>query len=129
MRRYCEPIEVLPDEHGQPVRFIWHGRLYLVLAVLGHWRERRAWWREVLDPVLDPVPTRRGGAPDDGAAADGAPSSVATVERALDPTERLVWRVEASVGRLGNAGVYDLALEPAGLPGGPGQWQLLRVSD
>lgn len=102
-RRYCEPVEVkaapgrVPDEvgdvvgerlgpvPGQPEAFLWRGRLYVVRAVLGRWRERRAWWHE----ALDPPPGQRPG--------------IAAAAR-----ERQVWRVEASPGRLAPSGVFDL---------------------
>ena len=68
VRRYEEPIEVragaggagegVVDRAGDincpdptPSAFLWRGRLYIVRDVIGHWRERRAWWREALDPV------------------------------------------------------------------------------
>jgi hypothetical protein len=41
--------------------------------------------------------------------------------------EQDVWRVEASPGRLHQAGVYDLAREGRG--DAPGSWRLLRVAD
>ncbi len=42
-RRYREPIDV----HGgnaEPAIFHWRGRTYLVVAILGHWREDAAYW-------------------------------------------------------------------------------------
>ena len=36
-----------------PTAFLWRGRLYVVRAVLGHWSQRRPWWREALDPRED----------------------------------------------------------------------------
>ena len=54
-RRVGEPVTVRvagegtsagvagPPE-GEPASFLWHDRLYVVREVLGHWRERRAWW-------------------------------------------------------------------------------------
>ena len=83
-----------------PSAFLWRGRLYVVRNVIGHWRERRAWWREALDT-------------DEDLAAHG-----------LDSLEHEVWRVEASSGRLAGTGVYDLGA------GGPAHsWRLLRVAD
>ena len=122
VRRYEEPIEVragvgvvalappkaLEDGLGDidgipdpaPSAFVWRGRLYVVREVIGHWRERRAWWREALDP-------------DEDTAAHG-----------LDFPEQQVWRVEASPGRLAGTGVYDL-----GMDGPVRGWRLLRVAD
>lgn len=94
-RRYSESVEVRTRDDG-PESFVWRGRLYRVRSVLGHWRERRAWWREAV-----------------------------TSPDALTDTERLVWRVEASPGRVFDAGVYDLALAGES----SGSWSLLRVSD
>jgi len=88
-----------PNLHGFLIT-THHGRLYIVRDVIGHWRERRAWWREALDP-------------DEEVAARG-----------LDSLEHEVWRVEASPGRLAGTGVYDLGM------GGPARsWRLLRVAD
>ena len=116
VRRYQEPIEVraggadidpvdgidsVPDR--SPTAFLWRGRLYVVRDVIGHWRERRAWWREVFDPD------------EEGPA------------RGLDcpaQLEQEVWRVEASPGRLAGTGVYDL-----GMDGPVRGWRLLRVAD
>jgi hypothetical protein len=127
MRRYEEPIEVREahqgqghvqasgpadgSDPGQPTAFVWRGRLYVVRDVLGHWRERRAWWRDALDPREAPVraaaaPTRPGGpvvAPD---------------------LEQDVWRVTASPGRMLGTGVYDLARD-----GQAPRWRLVRVAD
>jgi hypothetical protein len=119
VRRYEEPIEVRAggsvvglardiDRDGDidrvpdptPSAFLWRGRLYVVRDVIGHWRERRAWWRDALDPGED-------------TAAPG-----------LDCLEQEVWRVEASSGRLAGTGVYDL-----GMDGPVRGWRLLRVAD
>ena len=124
VRRYEEPIEVRAGEAGEgagdlvggincvpdptPSAFLWRGRLYVVRGIIGHWRERRAWWREVLDPDEDDSDARRGMP-----AAHG-----------LDCLEQEVWRVEASPGRLAGTGVYDL-----GMDGPVRGWRLLRVAD
>ena len=128
VRRYEEPIEVRAGAGGAelasdvnragdsscpgpaPSAFLWRGRLYIVRDVIGHWRERRAWWREALDP-------------DEEVAAHG-----------LDCLEQEVWRVEASPGRLAGTGVYDLGMNDLGMNdlGGDGPmrgWRLLRVAD
>jgi len=142
VRRYEEPIEVRADVGAAvvgvasaggvdrdgdigcapdptPSAFLWRGRLYIVRDVIGHWRERRAWWREALDP-------------DEEVAARG-----------LDCLEQQVWRVEASPGRLAGTGVYDLGMRDLGMhdlghdlgmyglgTAGPARsWRLLRVAD
>ena len=101
-------IGCVPDP--TPSAFLWRGRLYIVRDVIGHWRERRAWWREALDP--DEVVAARG----------------------LDCLEQQVWRVEASPGRLAGTEVYDLGMHDLGMYGlgtaGPARsWRLLRVAD
>jgi len=134
MRRYAEPVEVrvawpaVPDhlERPEPAgagvvpdfatvlpqSFLWRGRRYRVQAVTARWRERRAWWREALDPP------------------PGVPHGIAAAAR-----ERLVWRVEAVAGHSRSAGVFDLACDepdPGALAAGagpPGGWRLLRVAD
>ena len=123
VRRYEEPIEVRAGMGGvdrrdidrtgdidrasdpTPSAFLWRGRLYVVRDVIGHWRERRAWWREALDP-------------DEEVAAHG-----------LDCLEQEVWRVEASPGRLAGIGVYDLGMNNLGGDGPVRGWRLLRVAD
>jgi len=137
VRRYEEPIEVRAGEgvvgsresdlgrggaidrergaevqDSQPTAFLWRGRLYIVREVIGHWRERRAWWRDALDPH-------------DESTAQGLDSPVQ-----LDCLEHEVWRVEASPGRLAGIGVYDLGKDgDLGLDGSARGWRLLRVAD
>ena len=134
VRRYEELIEVrggvgavdlpggidrVPDP--TPSAFLWRGRLYIVREVIGHWRERRAWWRAALDPDEDDSDTP-GGMP----AAHGLDSL---------GLEQEVWRVEASPGRLAGTGVYDLGMNDLGKDGDLGMngpvrgWRLLRVAD
>lgn len=84
-----------------PSAFLWRGRLYVVREVLDHWHERRAWWRDALDPT-----------------------TAEPVVPGPDRLEREVWRVVASAGRHRGSGVYDLA---GGRPGHP--WHLVRVAD
>lgn len=98
MRLIEDPIEVRHEQ--APQQFIWRGRLYVVRAVVDHWRERRAWWREVTDP--SPVVLERG---------------LSAIELEAD-----VWRVEASAGRADRVGVYDLGRCDR-------QWQLVRCAD
>lgn len=121
MRRYSDPIDVrseaastalsglpgspemsgTPTSSQRPEAFIWHGRLYVVRHVLAHWRERRPWWRDALDPV------------------PGQPTGIDVASR-----EQHVWRVEASRGQAYSAGIFDLTSD------GPDDgWRLVRVAD
>ena len=104
-----------------PTAFLWRGRLYVVRAVLGHWSQRRPWWREALDPREDTRPAR-----DSRADAAGGQRVVGGL-RTVAELEQDVWRVEASPGRLHQAGVYDLAREGRG--DSSCSWRLLRVAD
>ena len=128
VRRYGDPVEVLSAPAGDrdggadraPVRFRWRGRPYVVHEVLGHWRERRAWWREpAARAVLGEVP---GG----GIAGGDAQASRAAVRHTLS-SEYEIWRVEAC--HRGRSGVYDLRLDLPCDPAAPGRWHLLRVAD
>ncbi|MEO8827869.1 DUF6504 family protein [Lapillicoccus sp.] len=119
MRRYSDPIEVrsvpevemsaldaiadkddaLAARPGSPQAFIWHGRLYVVRRVLAHWHERRAWWRDALDPAV------------------GEPTGIDVASR-----EQHLWRVEASPGQAFSVGVFDLTADDQ-------DWRLVRVAD
>jgi len=113
VRRYEESIEVREGESGvdlvpnpSPSAFLWRGRLYIVRDVIGHWRERKAWWREALDPGEE--------------VAVHGPNCL----------EQEVWRVEATPGRLAGTGVYDLGKDgDLGMDGSARGWRLLRVAD
>ena len=87
-----------------PEAFIWQGRLYVVRRVLAHWRERRSWWRDALDPV------------------PGQPTGIDIASR-----EQHVWRVEASRGQAFGTGVFDLTSD--GAAGADADWRLVRVAD
>ncbi|GMA39803.1 DUF6504 family protein [Mobilicoccus caccae] len=99
MRRYDEPVQVQTDQEESPHRFLWHGRVYDIEAVLDRWVIRLPWWRRAL-------------APDGGAWA-------------LEPDllDEHVWRVSAVArgARAAGAGIYDLSRGR--------QWRLLRVGD
>jgi hypothetical protein len=87
-----------------PEAFIWQGRLYVVRRILAHWRERRSWWRDALDP------------------APGQPTGIDVASR-----EQHVWRVEASRGGSLGTGVFDLTSD--GAEGAGADWRLVRVAD
>jgi len=129
MRRYEDPVEVRPRDPGPtdtagpegpdgagpwPGSFLWRGRLYVVRSVLGHWRERRAWWNDA------PARALHGEAV---AAGSVAPAGAHVADRPTPAAEREVWRVEASAGRCAGVGVYDLRRDLGST------WSLVRVSD
>ncbi len=126
-RRYGDTVDVraTPGDAGTPQAFLWRGRLYVVRAVLGHWRERRAWWTAHAARALHGDDAGPGSGPGSGPEQDHAPSV-----RSPLGEEHEVWRVEASSGRSAGGGVYDLRRD---LSAGPdevsGAWRLLRVAD
>jgi len=74
VRRYADVVEVRPAVGppaggGAPSTFLWQGRLYVVREILGHWRERSAWWtapaaQAVHGQDVDPAdPQEPGGGP------------------------------------------------------------------
>ncbi|WP_205709792.1 DUF6504 family protein [Kineococcus siccus] len=140
VRRFSDTIHVrsgvLDGTEGAPVQFLWRGRLYVVRDVLSHWRERSAWWEH------SAVAAVHGDGDGPGSTAGREQGGVGTaVRRVLEvgDLEREVWRVEASAGRAGVVGVYDLAhparpgtaavSEAPATPVPEDEWQLLRVSD
>jgi hypothetical protein len=113
-RRPARAVEVRCAPTGEPVQFLRGRRLYVVKAILAHWREATRWW------------------------SNSANGSGLEVERTA--IDRDVWRVEASMGRTAVPGVFDLArLSRSGQPDGGqsdgGQpdageyWVLVRVYD
>jgi hypothetical protein len=144
VRTYGEAIDVRigadsPSGSDVPAQFLWRGRLYLVREVLAHWIELGTWWS-----VRGSRATRAGGTP--ATVADrpsqqswSAPTSEPQRSVAADvgAVEREVWRVEASSGRSGTCGVYDLvrdvpASDPrsaATSPPVPARWRLARTLD
>ena len=128
VRRYAETVEVRSADGADrlapapPGSFLWRGRLYVVREVLGHWRERRAWWSAAAALAVH------------GETAPDAPSepSEASERRSVLGEEHEVWRVEASRGRAFGVGVYDLSLDPdpdSGPTTPTGSWRLVRVAD
>jgi hypothetical protein len=121
-RQYDEDIDVreTPGLPGTPEAFLWRGRLYLVRGVLGHWRERRAWWTGRAARVLHGQDTSSGPADLPGGG----------VRVALGEEDEM-WRVAASPGRAAGHGIYDLCRSSASAESDPtsGGWRLLRVAD
>jgi hypothetical protein len=143
VRRYADPVEVRPAAGAGPAddtpsTFLWRGRLYVVREVLGHWRERRAWWTAAAARAVHGEgggadewggADEGGGADERGGTAPGGAGGRGT-GGSLDQ-EREVWRVEASAGRSFGSGVFDLCRELSTSPSGAvdGAWRLLRVAD
>jgi len=44
MKRYREDLDEVEVAQGAPSAFLWRGRRYEVLQVLGHWHEDAGWW-------------------------------------------------------------------------------------
>jgi hypothetical protein len=90
-----EPIDVL-RRHGEPAHFIWHGQLYLVREVIAHWIQ------------VSGV----GGAGEVPSFLLRADWGVRAVDTAIlsheQDFERELWSVRASIGRSGEAGVFQL---------------------
>ncbi len=119
-----------PDGRDAPSQFLWRGRLYLVSAVLGYWRERQAWWS--LEPALA-VHGVGGERPGHGVPAPGLPAGGRAADVGAD---REVWRVEAAPGRSASPGVYHLARDASSPTAtatarhvAAGTWRLLQVCD
>jgi len=130
VRTYGEAIDVRTGADAlsgsdAPAQFLWRGRLYLVRDVLAHWVELGTWWS--IRGARDPRSTSRsrsagaGAGPHSGSASSAEPAcpeparpesarpeSARSVAADVGAVEREVWRVEASSGRSGTCGVYDL---------------------
>jgi hypothetical protein len=131
-RRVCEQVTVKVQSGasasagspaGVPTSFLWRGRLYVVRAVLGQWRERRAWWTTAVARAVHGV-TEQGADEARGAGGGEGVRVLTPGRRVVLDHERTVWRVEASAGRSFGSGVYDLSQGET-----PESWQLLRVTD
>ncbi|MDI2126170.1 DUF6504 family protein [Yinghuangia seranimata] len=135
-RRHIDPVEVLRSG-GEPARFLWHDRLYVVREVLDHWVENEEWWQAGAAPGSAARRNRLEAAGYGGATANNTNNTNAmgigmahttnaagaTATATLPAAEREVWRVEASAGRCAPLGVFDLRLDPAG------SWTLARTLD
>ncbi len=115
MRRFIENVHV-GVVGTQPAAFRWRGSRYVVRDVLGHWRERRAWWSG---------PAARAVLTGSGPATSGGLDLGASLPLA---EEYEVWRVEASRRGSELVGVYDLCHD-TGIQPDIGAWRLLRIAD
>ncbi|HSA49913.1 MAG TPA: DUF6504 family protein [Yinghuangia sp.] len=127
-RRHIDPVEVARSG-GEPARFLWHDKLYVVRDILDHWVENEEWWHAAGRPAQsgrtglmhgpDGSAEARRVAPGIGpGVSDGTPSGTA-----LLAAEREVWRVEAAAGRSAPLGVFELRLDAHG------SWTLARSLD
>jgi hypothetical protein len=118
-RRHIDPVEVVRSG-GEPARFLWHDKLYVVRDVLDHWVENEEWWhaghtnRANANAMANTANTANNTANSTGAGGTGT---------ALLAIEREVWRVEAAAGRSAPLGVFDLRLDAQGA------WTLARTLD
>jgi Family of unknown function (DUF6504) len=80
-RVYGEPVDVWVRD-GRPARFVWRGRLYIVLRVLERWMVSGEWWKQQEEE-------QEGAEPG-------------------EPTDHEFWRVEASPGRSVPPATYEL---------------------
>ncbi|MCF2531285.1 DUF6504 family protein [Yinghuangia soli] len=122
-RRHIDPVEVVRSG-GEPARFLWHNKLYVVRDVLGHWVENEEWWQA---GAAGAGAGRGESAVGAGRTATATASVTATAAApagtALLAAEREVWRVEAAAGRSFPLGVFDLRLDAQGA------WTLARTLD
>ena len=106
-RRPARAVQVRCTAAGEPEQFLRGSRLYVVRSVLAHWREATRWW------------------------TTAATGSALEVER--NAIDRDVWRVEATAGRSGVPGVFELAHLTRGVnadaTGSQDCWVLVRVYD
>jgi hypothetical protein len=124
MRRYDDPVDVrkgMVDGSEGPEQFLWRGRLWMVHEVLAHWVETGAWWDSTDARAV--LGTEAGGIV--GGVIDGAVAGGRALALLSDlAAEREVWRVEASPGRLGAEGIFDLLFDWS-----DGSWRLARCLD
>jgi hypothetical protein len=123
---YGEPVNVQARDDGRPVRFVWRGRLYTVLAILEHWVINREWWQAAEPPESPEAPE----SPESPEALETpeSPEALETPETSEAPEspeaeagrpELEFWRIEAAAGPGMTPGVYELRRETA-----TGAWTL-----
>ncbi len=106
-RRHTDQVEVL-RRNDEPAHFLWRSRLYTVREVLAHWVETDSRWRseEQARALV------RAEVTNHPAGADTIqPKPLPGLAGSLELPEREMWRVEASPGRDGACGVYDLCFD------------------
>lgn len=126
-RRYFDRVRVAVEAADEadpplPTSFVWRRRRFRVNAILARWIEAEEWWKSAA-PVSAGFPNDPTGSVD---GAMGGPEQT--------PLDRVVWRLEASVGP--SVGVFDLCqTSGASVPIGPvgteaeGNWFLMRSFD
>jgi hypothetical protein len=87
---YGEPVHVWVLD-GRPARFVWRGRLYLVLGVLDHWVVSREWWRQPGPGAA--APSERECWRVDAAPGPGAPAVTCELRRDAATSGWLLARV------------------------------------
>lgn len=152
-RLYADLVQVQRHD-DVPTQFGWRGRHYVVQVIQAHWTESGQWWRAAAATALSSGETgsrATGGHPSPGlggaksaraaelvvapipaspkwaqrAWGELAPDAgAATGPASVDDGEREYWRVEATAGRPGGAGVYDLCFDWSA-----GSWTVARALD
>ena len=131
MRRYDEPITVRIDEppapgndgeHGDPVRFVWRGRLMRVVTVQRRWVEASEWWSSPrVRAARGREESAAGDEPASGLAGDREDAVAGDMTDSMDATtqvgvtgsadrlgETRCWQVEAVAGAGERTGVYQI---------------------
>lgn len=116
-RYYDEPIQMVCDGDGAPIRFVWREDAYQVLALLARWHLRDRWWA---------TETEAEGAP--AAAPAAGRSGVSPAYRLhLPATDRFYWRLHCASEQ--TAMVFCVVYHDAAAPTAAAQWRLERVYD
>lgn len=120
MRTYGDVVEVrrgLVAGQDVPAQFLWRGKLWQVREVIAYWVETGPWWEQPDVAALFGAEGTEAGSGDSAAAPRPVGSDLLA--------EREHWRVEASCGRLVDAGgVFDLAFDWS-----EGSWRLVGCHD
>lgn len=87
---YSEPIYVKTQD-DRPIRFVWRGRLYIVLGLLDHWVVSKEWWQQN-DPDVD-IPPEREFWRIEASLGRGAPPAVYELRRDVETGTWLLIRI------------------------------------
>jgi hypothetical protein len=87
---YSEPIGVKTQD-GRPIRFVWRGRLYIVLGLLDHWVVSKEWWQQN-DPDAD-IPPEQEFWRIEASLGGGAPPAVCELRRDVETDTWLLVRI------------------------------------